>query len=62
MPWTDDHYPAAMKDLETVVRSKAIIIANALLDEGYDEGTAIRIAIATARQWAQRGEDVRFPH
>ncbi len=34
------------------VRAKAIEIANALLAEGYDEGKAIRIAIATAKEWA----------
>lgn len=33
-----------MKNLPEPVRAKAIEIANALLDEGYDEGKAIRIA------------------
>jgi uncharacterized protein YdaT len=36
------------------VRAKAIEIANALLDEGHDEGQSIRIAIAKAKQWAER--------
>ncbi len=43
-----------MKHLSPDVREKAIEIANALLDEGYDEGRAIRIAIAQAKAWAQR--------
>jgi uncharacterized protein YdaT len=43
-----------MLHLPTIVRDKAIEIANALLTEGYDEGRAIRIAIAQAKQWAVR--------
>ncbi len=59
MPWDRDHYPAAMRFLPPVVRGKAIEIANALLAEGYDEGKAIRIAIARARTWATRRGFVR---
>jgi uncharacterized protein YdaT len=54
MPWNEDYYPDAMAQLEPVVRSKAIQIVNALLAEGHDEGFAIRVAIARAKQWAQR--------
>lgn len=54
MPWSPDYYPAAMKHLPPAVRDKAIEIANALLAAGRPEGQAIRIAIARARQWAQR--------
>jgi uncharacterized protein YdaT len=36
------------------VREKAIDIANALLREGMDEGKAIRIAIAKAKEWATK--------
>jgi uncharacterized protein YdaT len=50
LPWTPDQYPVSMRHLSEVVRTKAIDIANALLDEGR----AIRIAIARAEQWAQR--------
>ncbi|WP_332826065.1 hypothetical protein [Ramlibacter sp.] len=52
MPWTAQRYPVSMRNLPELVRLKAIDIANALLDEGMDEGRAIRIAIARARQWA----------
>jgi uncharacterized protein YdaT len=52
MPWDDDYYPPAMKRLPEPVRAKAIEIANALLAEGHDEGSAIRIAIARAKEWA----------
>jgi uncharacterized protein YdaT len=44
----------AMRQLPEPVRAKAIAIANALLDEGMDEGLAIRIAIAKAKEWAER--------
>ncbi len=52
MPWTAEYYPLAMRNLPPLVRLKAIAIANALLAEGMDEGRAIRIAIARAKQWA----------
>lgn len=52
MPWDETDYPVAMRHLPAIVRSKAIAIANALLAEGYDEGKAIRVAIAKAKEWA----------
>jgi uncharacterized protein YdaT len=54
MPWTIDRYPPAMSRLPVEVRDKAIQIANALLDQGCDEGRAIRMAIAAAKRWALR--------
>ena len=54
MPWNESHYPPSMEHLPPVVRSKAIEIANALLEEGHEEGMAIRIAIAKAKEWAER--------
>jgi len=54
MPWTIDRYPASMRRLPPWVRDKAIKIANALLNEGMDEGKGIRIAIAKAKEWAAR--------
>jgi uncharacterized protein YdaT len=54
MPWSPEHFPAAMGGRSPAVREKAIEIANALLEEGVEEGKAIRIAIARARQWAVR--------
>jgi uncharacterized protein YdaT len=53
VPWTETRYPASMRRLPGAVREKAIEIANALLAEGYDEGKAIRIAIAKAKAWAE---------
>jgi uncharacterized protein YdaT len=54
MPWSADYYPPAMSRLPEIVREKAIEIANALLAEGDDEGRAIRIGIAKAKEWAAR--------
>lgn len=53
MPWNNAYYPASMRHLSEVAREKAIVIANALLAAGDDEGKAIRIAIAQARRWAR---------
>lgn len=54
MPWNSSYYPSSMSHLPAVVRAKAIEIANALLEEGYEEGRAIRIAIAKAKEWSAR--------
>jgi uncharacterized protein YdaT len=53
MPWTSHDYPVSMRHLSGPAREKAIEIANALLDEGMDDGKAIRIAIAKAKEWAR---------
>jgi len=37
MPWDADHFPRSMLHLPTIVRDKAVEIANALLAEGYAE-------------------------
>jgi uncharacterized protein YdaT len=42
-----------MRHLSEPARLKGIEIANALLAEGMEEGKAIRIAIAKAKEWAQ---------
>ena len=54
MPWTLDRPPAAMTHLPPIVLAKAVAIANALLEQGHDEGQAIRMAIAAAKRWAER--------
>jgi len=53
MPWSEERYPPAMAHLPPMVRAKAIEIANALLEEGHDEGFCIRVAIARAHAWAR---------
>lgn len=52
LPWTKQDYPASMKNLPAKTREKAIEIANALLDDGYEEGRAIPIAVSQAEKWA----------
>lgn len=54
MPWDEENHPAAMKSLPGPVRAKALEIANALLDQDYDEGKAIRVALVKAREWADK--------
>jgi len=54
VPWNESYFPHSMVNLAPIVRAKAIEIANALLAEGYEEGRAIRIAIAQAKRWANR--------
>jgi uncharacterized protein YdaT len=54
MPWNTEHFPRSMLHLPPAVRYKAVEIANALLTDGYDEGRAIRIAIAQAKRWGER--------
>ncbi|WP_410768204.1 hypothetical protein [Fontibacillus sp. BL9] len=51
MPWNKNDYPPSMKNLEPRVRNKAVEIANALLDDGYEEGRAIAIGTAKAEEW-----------
>lgn len=48
-----EDYPASLKNLDKPVRKKAIEIANAMIDEGYDEGRAIPIATSQAKEWAE---------
>jgi hypothetical protein len=49
MPWTSSDYPNSMKNLDPKVRERAIHIANAILQEGGDEGMAIATGIKRAK-------------
>ncbi|MDU5509852.1 DUF2188 domain-containing protein [Enterococcus gilvus] len=51
MPWNMEDYPASMKNLDPLVRKKAIAIANALLADGYPDDRAIPIATSQAEKW-----------
>lgn len=57
MPWDTKDYPASMKNMDPLVRKKAIDIANALLQDGYDENRAIPIAQSQAKEWFQDASD-----
>ena len=60
MPWSTSYFPVSMRNLPPLVREKAIDIANALLEEGMEEGKAIRIAIAKAKEWARHHATEEF--
>ncbi len=51
MPWDMKDYPDSMKNMDPLLRKKAIDIANALEAQGYDDGRAIPIAHAEAQEW-----------
>ncbi|MDR4229058.1 DUF2188 domain-containing protein [Bacillus mojavensis] len=53
MPWSMKDYPASLKNLEKPVKKKSIEIANAMIDEGYEDGRAIPIATSKAKEWAE---------
>lgn len=58
MAWTKKDYPDAMKDLEEKTRDKAIEIANALLDDDFDEPRSIAISISQAKLWASKRKTI----
>jgi len=63
MPWNMHDYPVSMKNLDPLIRKKAIDIANALLIDGYPDERAIPIAISQAEKWykdASRDEKKTF--
>lgn len=51
MPWDMNDYPDSMKNMDPVLRKKAIDIANALEADGYEDSRAIPIAHAQAQEW-----------
>lgn len=51
MPWNMKDYPVSMKNLEPLIRKKAIDIGNALLEDGYPDERAIPIATSQAEKW-----------
>jgi uncharacterized protein YdaT len=50
MPWYHGDYPPSYKNLDPELRKKAVEIANAILEEGADEGVAISTGLKRARQ------------
>jgi uncharacterized protein YdaT len=50
MPWYNGDYPPSYKNQPLKVRNKAVEIANALLEEGMPEGTAIATGLKRARE------------
>lgn len=56
MPWDMNDYPSSLKNLPYAVRKKAIDIANAMIDDGYDENRAIPIATKQAKSWYEKAD------
>lgn len=54
MPWTLNDYPSSLKNFEKPLKKKIIDIANAMIEEGYDEGRAIPIATKQAKEWYEK--------
>lgn len=50
MPWYNGDYPPSYKNQPVKLREKAVEIANALLEEGADEGIAIATGLKRARE------------
>lgn len=57
MPWNMQDYPSSLKNLNKTTRKKAIDIANAMIEEGYDEDRAIPIATEQAKEWYQNATE-----
>lgn len=62
MPWTKTDYPDSMKNLDAEIRNKAIEMANAMIEDGMEEGRAISIATARARDYINGTDDSSRPH
>lgn len=50
MPWYNGDFPPSYKNLSLQLRKKAVEIANALLEEGAEEGIAIATGLKRARE------------
>jgi uncharacterized protein YdaT len=49
MPWYNGDFPPSYKNQPEALREKAVEIANALLNEGAEEGIAIATGLKQAR-------------
>lgn len=56
MPWYNGDYPPSYKNQPKAVREKAVEIANALLEEGKEEGIAIATGLKHAREFFKEKE------
>jgi len=51
MPWYNRDYPPSYKNQPKALREKAVEIANALLQDGTEEGIAIATGLKRAREY-----------
>jgi uncharacterized protein YdaT len=56
MPWYNGDYPPSYKNQPLKLREKAVEIANALLEEGEEEGIAIATGLKRAREYFENEE------
>lgn len=54
MPWYNGDFPPSYKNQPVKLRNKAVEIANALLEEGAEEGIAIATGLKRAREFFMR--------
>jgi uncharacterized protein YdaT len=57
MPWYNGDYPPSYKNQPVNIREKAVEIANAMLEEGEEEGIAIATGLKRAREFFGKQED-----
>lgn len=56
MPWYNGDYPPSYKNQPQKLREKAVEIANAMLEEGEEEGIAIATGLKRAREYFENEE------
>ena len=56
MPWSSSDFPSSMKKLSPEARRYAISIANGILKDGGEEGTAIATGISRAEAEFGKGK------
>lgn len=54
MPWHNGDYPPSYKNQPVRIREKAVEVANALLEDGADEGVAIATGLKRAREFFKK--------
>jgi uncharacterized protein YdaT len=59
MPWYNGDFPPSYKNQPIKLRNKAVEIANALLEEGAEEGIAIATGLKRAREFFKKNKEQR---
>jgi uncharacterized protein YdaT len=62
MPWYNGDYPPSYKNQPLPLREKAVEIANALLQEGVEEGIAIATGLKRAREHFEKEGQSKGSH
>lgn len=59
MPWYNGDFPPSYKNQPVKLREKAVEIANALLEEGTEEGIAIATGLKRAREYFKKQKSLK---